>query len=136
LFAGNPAIAGLVDLRAVIDHLLSKTTMKWHRILAELDLHYLVIVLLISLLMLFGFGELWSPGDELLRASVAAAAINVAAILLSFIALAPWSLSRPWPRAVIRCASWIATNFVLGSVLTFLILSTRALVSWFVQHVV
>jgi hypothetical protein len=103
--------------------------MKWLRFLAELDLHYLVIPLLFSLLMLFGFGELWRPKHELLRAAIWAVSANGAMIALSFVGLAPWELTRPWIPVLRRCASWVAANFLVGSAIAFAIVSLRVFAS-------
>ncbi|KAA5539437.1 hypothetical protein FYK55_24185 [Roseiconus nitratireducens] len=99
-----------------------KHLLEW--LLPEIDIYYLAVTLVVSLLLIASLGPVRSPTSEIVFVGVVALATNVLLLALCFVGLAPWEFSR---SAVGRCTIWSLGNFLCGTVLTFLILSLRAL---------
>jgi len=99
---------------------------KLHRILAELDLHYLVIPAFFSILALFFFGHLHSARHELAISVAWSIVFNALAIVLSFLGIAPWGFT--WD-SVRRCFQWVLVSFVVGAALSFVILLPRSVLA-------
>lgn len=96
------------------------------RFLEEVDIHYLVIALMVSLLFAAGFGHLRRPADEIIAAAYFSIGGNAIILAMSFVGIAPWGFSK---AGMIRCLYWIPANFVAGVILTFLVFSPRLLAS-------
>ncbi len=103
--------------------------MKYSRFLAEGDLHYLVIPFFSAILMTFGFGSLRPVTLEIAIVCSYAAVSNMVFLALSFMPLAPWSLTAPWICTLRRCGAWIAINYLVGTILTAVLMSVRILAS-------
>jgi hypothetical protein len=94
--------------------------------LQELDLHYLVITFVLSAIFIGALGAVREPMAELAFIAVFSPLANVVILALSFLGIAPWGFTK---AQFVRCMIWIPTNFVAGSILTFLLLSIRVLYS-------
>ena len=93
-------------------------------LLAKVDLHYLDVAFVTSVIFLSQLkSPIREPFAELAFVSIMSPTINIVVLALSFLALAPMNgLSK---AEFVRCLNWVLTSFVAGSILTFLLLSFR-----------